>query len=138
MRSHRISAFVAIAMFLLLVDLLLGVAMVEGFPKIVYLLVNFPFGAVYLWFESHWVGTRYVISGQTVSETWSFVAFFGSVFAQACLYWVLWVLWDRRYQRRKRRRQGLCLTCAYNLTGNVSGVCPECGTDVGTHPEERA
>ena len=30
----------------------------------------------------------------------------------------------RRYRRRKKR---LCLKCGYDLTGNVSGVCPECG-----------
>ena len=29
--------------------------------------------------------------------------------------------------RRRRRRRGLCITCGYNLEGNVSGVCPECG-----------
>jgi hypothetical protein len=23
---------------------------------------------------------------------------------------------------------GQCRTCGYDLTGNVSGVCPECGT----------
>ena len=23
-----------------------------------------------------------------------------------------------------------CKQCGYNLTGNVSGVCPECGTEV--------
>jgi hypothetical protein len=23
---------------------------------------------------------------------------------------------------------GTCLSCGYNLTGNISGVCPECGT----------
>lgn len=23
---------------------------------------------------------------------------------------------------------GHCRTCGYNLTGNVSGICPECGT----------
>ncbi len=33
----------------------------------------------------------------------------------------------RRYRRRKR---GLCLKCGYNLTGNTSGVCPECGTKI--------
>ena len=27
----------------------------------------------------------------------------------------------------RRRRRGLCLECGYNLEGNVSGVCPECG-----------
>lgn len=26
--------------------------------------------------------------------------------------------------------EGHCHKCAYNLTGNVSGVCPECGTEV--------
>ena len=26
-----------------------------------------------------------------------------------------------------RRRKGLCVNCAYNLTGNTSGTCPECG-----------
>ncbi len=30
----------------------------------------------------------------------------------------------RRWRRRKR---GLCVRCGYNLAGNVSGVCPECG-----------
>jgi hypothetical protein len=37
--------------------------------------------------------------------------------------------------RRDRRRRGRairngCLACGYDLTGNVSGVCPECGTGV--------
>jgi hypothetical protein len=37
----------------------------------------------------------------------------------------------RSYARRRRAlRAGLCATCNYNLTGNVSGVCPECGTIV--------
>jgi hypothetical protein len=26
-----------------------------------------------------------------------------------------------------RRHRGLCECCGYDLTGNVSGVCPECG-----------
>lgn len=30
-------------------------------------------------------------------------------------------------RRHRRRRKGLCIRCGYNLTGNVSGVCPECG-----------
>ena len=33
-----------------------------------------------------------------------------------------------RRRRRRRDRRGLCLKCGYDLTGNVSGVCPECGT----------
>ena len=33
----------------------------------------------------------------------------------------------RRWRRRKR---GECLNCGYNLTGNVTGVCSECGTKI--------
>ena len=29
---------------------------------------------------------------------------------------------------RRRRPDGHCTRCGYNLTGNISGVCPECGT----------
>ncbi len=29
---------------------------------------------------------------------------------------------------RYRRKQNLCTSCGYDLSGNVSGVCPECGT----------
>ena len=31
-----------------------------------------------------------------------------------------------------------CGNCSYNLTGNVSGVCPECGTAVPAKAEARA
>ena len=30
-------------------------------------------------------------------------------------------------RRWRRRRKGLCIRCGYNLAGNVSRVCPECG-----------
>ena len=30
-------------------------------------------------------------------------------------------------RRWRRHRKGLCLRCGYNLVGNVSGVCSECG-----------
>ena len=33
-------------------------------------------------------------------------------------------------RRHRRRKRGLCVRCGYDLTGNVSGVCPECGTEV--------
>jgi hypothetical protein len=32
------------------------------------------------------------------------------------------------WRDRHRYRPGHCRTCGYDLTGNVSGVCPECGT----------
>ena len=33
-------------------------------------------------------------------------------------------------RRHRRRKRGQCVGCGYNLTGNVTGVCPECGTEV--------
>jgi hypothetical protein len=35
--------------------------------------------------------------------------------------------WRLARWSRRRRRPGLCPSRGYNLTGNVSGVCPECG-----------
>ena len=35
------------------------------------------------------------------------------------------ILW---WRDRRRIPAGHCRKCGYNLTGNVSGVCPECGT----------
>jgi hypothetical protein len=40
--------------------------------------------------------------------------------AAVCLAWAWWRL-------RPRRVPGTCRHCGYDLTGNVSGLCPECG-----------
>ncbi len=41
----------------------------------------------------------------------------------------------RYFVRRWRRREpGVCGKCGYDLTGNVSGVCPECGTEIHCPP----
>ena len=37
---------------------------------------------------------------------------------------------DRRFFQR-RGAHGLCINCGYDLRGNTSGVCPECGTRFG-------
>ena len=56
---------------------------------------------------------------------------------------ILPAIWLWRYRRdRRARRDGMphCVYCDYNLTGNVSGICPECGTpvpgDVGRNPTQ--
>jgi hypothetical protein len=45
---------------------------------------------------------------------------------------LLWLAFPGRrlYVRRRRRRLGLCLRCGYDLTGNASGKCSECGEAV--------
>ena len=63
-------------------------------------------------------------------------AFIGVCCAGAVLAtWVvlrgLRVLSDGRLREpRPKHPLGHCLDCGYNLTGNVSGICPECGTPV--------
>jgi len=37
------------------------------------------------------------------------------------------VIFGKPARRRRRRRRGLCVDCAYDLRGNASGRCPECG-----------
>lgn len=36
----------------------------------------------------------------------------------------------RAWRAGRRFRHGLCMTCGYDLTGNTSGICPECGKRV--------
>lgn len=60
------------------------------------------------------------------------LAFVGALGGWSLL--VVW-LWNRRLRRSLRlqaRRKGvfLCIPCGYDLTGNVSGRCPECGAGV--------
>ncbi len=56
------------------------------------------------------------------APTWMLVA--------ALLSWPVLSVVHGPLRRYRRRRRGLCVNCAYNLTGNESGVCPECGTEV--------
>ena len=37
---------------------------------------------------------------------------------------------------RYRSRPGCCSMCGYNLTGNVSGICPECGVPIAAGKED--
>ena len=36
----------------------------------------------------------------------------------------------RAAKENRRRKKGLCIKCGYDLTGNVSGICPECGEKI--------
>lgn len=41
-------------------------------------------------------------------------------------------------RRWRRRKNGLCVHCGYNLQGNVSGVCSECGRETTKAPRHKA
>ena len=52
---------------------------------------------------------------------------------------ILPAVWLRRYRRDRRlRTDGMphCTQCDYNLTGNVRGICPECGTPIVAQARE--
>lgn len=60
-----------------------------------------------------------------------------TVFALVVPIWMIFVpcaLVSLLFYRRARRKRliGCCSTCEYNLTGNTSGTCPECGAPTPT------
>ena len=59
-----------------------------------------------------------------------------AVAAPAAVPVAFWAI--RAVRRRRRSRRHLCRSCGYDLTGNVSGVCPECGISVKAAPVSEA
>lgn len=55
---------------------------------------------------------------------------FDSLFWSGLAYCVIVLPMRQRTERiqNDRRRRGLCVKCGYNLAGDTTGVCPECGT----------
>jgi hypothetical protein len=43
---------------------------------------------------------------------------------------ILCYVWLTHLVKKWRANMNICIVCEYDLTGNVSGVCPECGTAV--------
>ena len=75
-------------------------------------------------------------AGSSASQVNSRASFPFLLFAFSILpfAYVLRVGLDRRRSRSRHRTSG-CRSCGYNLTGNTSGVCPECGTAVARKVE---
>jgi hypothetical protein len=44
----------------------------------------------------------------------------------------------RRREHRGRLKCGLCLQCGYDLRGNETGVCSECGEAIGRHVDRES
>jgi hypothetical protein len=77
-------------------------------------------------FDARWSRPLPFLAAGGVPQ-WLAVCFFA-------LWPLLWLAFRSRrlYARRCRRRLGLCLRCGYDLRGNTSGTCSECGTAVKT------
>jgi hypothetical protein len=83
-----------------IIDWILGVLCASGIiPLWTFLVANFPFGGLYVWMESSWVGTHYVMLGRNVGDFGSLFIFGFAVLGQAGLYCILWrwfVQWNHR------------------------------------------
>ena len=66
---------------------------------------------------------------------------FGGLFAICAPVYALIALFNRewaedpcgllwRLEQRRRLTRGSCLACNYDLTGNATGICSECGTKI--------
>jgi hypothetical protein len=51
---------------------------------------------------------------------------------------VFWLRYTWKRALERRIAQGLCGNCGYDLTGNTSGVCPECGRQSSSSPAQGA
>lgn len=81
-------------------------------------------------FDARWELPHTEYNAQSTIGVWSELViplWFLTLASALPLAWLLW-------RRRRRPRPGVCGKCAYDLTGNVSGVCPECGTPIARFP----
>jgi hypothetical protein len=74
------------------------------------------------------VGAVAVLAAFTRAEMpWAAWVAFAAVIATGAS--ATWYWWDRPGELRRRwRERGQCVGCGYDLRGNVSGICPECGS----------
>ncbi|MDB5290605.1 MAG: hypothetical protein JWL69_1846 [Phycisphaerales bacterium] len=79
-------------------------------------------------------GDTFVENAQTFAQVFLFLSVV-LAFCWAAVLFMWYVLAMpgkaiRGWRDQARLARGQCLLCGYDLTGNVSGVCPECGRSV--------
>lgn len=110
----------------------------------------FSTGAGTGWEEDIWgrwmvYGPRTTLSWRVISETWHYPRRLGLYWPDLSLsareryvgipFWTLFVAGAlARAATLERRPKTGCARCGYDLAGNASGVCPECGTVSEDHP----
>jgi hypothetical protein len=70
-----------------------------------------------------WAGFKSTVGLPLIPDWFPFLA--SVVLYGAASFAAFW-LWQS-FRACRRRRRGRCVTCGYDLRGNVSGTCPECG-----------
>ncbi len=101
MKQQWLQHLVVIGVSVFILDWVLGGLCASGaLPAWAFLPLNIPFGALYVWMESSWVGTRYEMLGRTVGDAGSLILFLFVVLAQSLCYFAFfeWIL-----RRRSRR-----------------------------------
>jgi len=71
--------------------------------------------------------------------TWDLVLFIGLMVALVSLVFsaLIWMFLHIVFGAPVIRDDFTCPTCQYSLIGNISGVCPECGTQVSLKNEQK-
>jgi hypothetical protein len=88
-------------------------------------------GLGYLWFELGWVWIERLHNPPLLRWCWGtdmllwLLVPVGAAAVTAVLF----------YRDAHRPNPGHCHSCGYDLTGNLSGRCPECGTPVAEGPK---
>ncbi len=76
-------------------------------------MLTLPYMATIMWIDSAYT-MEFIYAGFVLPPLLSFLVYRGAI-RPAC--WAILAA----------RGEAICIACGYNLTGNVSGRCPECG-----------
>ena len=61
----------------------------------------------------------------------------GKVTFLTLIFAALPAIWLTKWNKRPKLGPNSCTDCGYDLTGNETGVCPECGVDAEITSETR-
>jgi uncharacterized paraquat-inducible protein A len=71
-----------------------------------------------------------VLIAAVTRQAWMLIAVIGYVLLVATMSVAASFRAINQRERHRRWQEKLCVKCAYNLEGNQSGVCPECGQPI--------
>lgn len=81
-----------------------------------------------VFFASLYVGPRF-FNGRPY-DVRGFSIVFALIFYVPVFFLFMWRVKRRAARVEFRRKNGICVNCGYDLRGNTTGVCPECGESV--------